>query len=733
MTKRISRILDANQISLTELIAQSPEAMVALSYVTINNVDIVQVEAEAALVEYVPTVVTNTLTAEIRALLLDSTQVQADIAKLRSYNRLEYNCNAQIVEDFMINDYYDRDIERYLTNMVEDEKHNHISAMSYILPSYSLDSKVQYFVEKAKIALASTIIHAYITLHGARSEDKRKWVGNRRVFITIQYIGDPDKELLVKNELKGLHFVPSEAPMAKRIKGKAGLRGKKLPAKFVTLCKDFASLPHALVTDITDEQLLSYMLQGKEMLAILNGEFLTKGRKYSKLERKALIQERVDETTTRYEMYIASVNTLRTGAARFNSPIYHSVHFEYRGRMNYDNTNMLLNPQSKIGKFMWEAYSPRILTTLDYKWLVFAVVSGVTRSNPNETIAMFEANEAKWLEDYLVEDDMLELTYRRRIVQAISDYRSGTPNSTYTHKDYTNGGAIHFVSGLTREPKAMGAVNLLDISSVNDPHASLQKAFNAHTGLHATRDDIKKAVSQGITAGVSPKSAIKKIEEFFLAEHNEEVEISETMYNETVYDVYGRTGALFHEFNKWGNELIDNETSVLYFKTKDGFPSMSISYIKSQEVRAYFVSTTLRKNDNLPLITLHRNMPMYYVRSGKWMQPALEGKFAVAKVSGFLANVTHGMLDAVANRSHMRIFCDMLRSGLLIHDNIVTDGDTQEHILGGAKQDILGNFETLPFEDAAIQAAQGRKAFPHSKFVLSDSTTFNLGDNFLQA
>jgi len=48
MTKRITRILDANKISLTELIAKSNEALIELKWITTKNVIVVREEAEAA-------------------------------------------------------------------------------------------------------------------------------------------------------------------------------------------------------------------------------------------------------------------------------------------------------------------------------------------------------------------------------------------------------------------------------------------------------------------------------------------------------------------------------------------------------------------------------------------------------------------------------------------------------------------------------------------------------------
>ena len=65
------------------------------------------------------------------------------------------------------------------------------------------------------------------------------------------------------------------------------------------------------------------------------------------------------------------------------APIYLSVFYDYRGRKNYDVPLQILNPQSKIGKMMYEAFHARTLELLDYETFCFAVASTIGRSTPS--------------------------------------------------------------------------------------------------------------------------------------------------------------------------------------------------------------------------------------------------------------------------------------------------------------------------------------------------------------
>jgi hypothetical protein len=677
----------------------------------------------------------------IKSIIKTSNQVAKDLAKLESYTgRDEYQLIAQFTRAFIDTDYYDADINKFIATMEERELHNHIASLSYQLPNFGINHPSLYLMEKAKVSLASTILHTYMTEYGSTREEERAQISIRGVktWYKIYYIG-ADKESVAKNKTFGIHTEPAQCPV-KYIKGKAGVKGLKTPRHLVRYQKDISSMEFRIVHDIDFDLLYQYLLTKDEYKSTVAGSFLTKAQKkrMSKIELEIVIGERVADLETRYKEDIEIIKHLIEGQSISNLPYYLSIHFDYRGRQYYDLIMTLLNPQSKVGKYMWEAFTPRILNELDYKWLAFSVCSANKRINPSVAVQTFEEDEEALTTKFLKEHDYLELTYRKRVLLAIEDYRKGIPNRTFIFKDYTNGGAIHFSTSLTREPKAMGVCNLFDVTQVNDAHGLLREAFNKHTGLEASRDDIKKAVSQGVIAGISPRSAVAKIKDYFLNEHQEIIEITESEYMKIATDVYGKTAELFHEYNKFGNELLDNNHSYLPWKTKDGFPARSIAFIKAQEVKAYYVSTAERDSENLPQIKLLRDMPMHYIRDGKRLLPALEGeknsdgtfKYAKAKVSGFLANSTHS-IDGTSVRALGRAVVSIGAAALFIHDNIATSGFAQELVLLEAQKDILENFATLPFVSIMNQVAEGRKQVPN--FTIGKQQSFSIGGNFLQA
>ena len=686
-------------------------------------------------------VVDTTKIEAIRKLLLGSDRVAQDISKLESFiGRVEYELTAHFVQAFLENTKNDLEISRFLNNMDVQDIHRHAATLSLMLPNYGINTLSAYYREKAKIALAMTILTTYKLLYG-HVESKQNFIitkNGTRKFTHVSYtIGNSNITKELKDSLKGVSF-QAGLMHKKRTSSKAGIEGMKLPSKFIKLGKGLASLKFGIVTDIDFDTLFDRtLMESKEILSIKAGKFLTKGKTYSDLEKKVLIAEKLEETITRYKVSIGEVVLLIEQQDVLGLALHLSVNYDYRGRIYYDVINMLLNPQSKYGKYIWEAFTPRILIVEDYKWLCFAVMSAISRIAPKNAISLFEKDAEGNIEALRAsaKGDYLAEVYAERIITALDCYYDNIPNSTFIFKDYTNGGGIHFASGLTREPKAMSVCNMLDVSTVNDPHSDLMESFNLHTGLTATRDDIKKCVSQGITAGISPNSAIEKIENYFLEEHEHEIEITEQQYKDIVAAVYGKTGALFHEYNKLGNSLYDNTHTKLPFTTRSGFKSASIAYISGQEVKTYYVSSEDLDRTNLHKTSIYRNMPMLYAIKGKYMTPALVGEHATAKDKGWLANVTHGANDAVAIHAIAGAMVESNVAGLLIHDNIGTSGLGQKLVLKVAKENIMLSYNDSPFIDAFEQASAGRNiTLDKQMFVLEEADeNFVLGDNFLQA
>ncbi len=691
--------------------------------------------------------------AEIRGILAASAQVEADLNKLKTFKRPEYEAIADIFNSFISNTRLDGELERFLENMIEQELHNTVAGLSYIINDYSITGVSNHFIEAAKLSLASTILTTYLRLDTAHRRVESSYFYTKtggRLKKDTTYVGDASKVKLVKNEFAGIEFQAGVVTQ-KRVKGKAGFKGMKLKSNQKTTLGNASSMKLRRVTDIDMVKLMDHIRHSNEFNSIRDGEFL-KGRKTPKTEiqKDEMIIEELEAIEERYARYIKQITKLDVARDVHNIPIYLTMWMDYRGRFYYDLTNPLLNPQSSIGKYMWEAYNARTLNELDYASIAFSIMSELNRCNPDNALALFEQDVEGNISKYLDSaDNYLEEVYNKRVVQAYYDYLDGTPNRTFVFRDFTNGGAIHFATGLTREPKALGSVNMYAIDNVNDNHSDLRESFNAHTGLEASRKDIKSAVSQGITAGVSAESAIKKCVEYFKDNHDTDIKITKEEYKAIIKDVYGNTGALFHEFNKEGNSMISNEHSLLKWTNRHGNVSMSIPYLKGYENKVYYVSSDTDRNDkgDLKSMTIFRNMPIHkIVVQGKWETATSvtvrRGKTveSKAKVSGFLANVTHS-IDAVTIADIINSMADVGTAGIFIHDNIGCAPIVQsEIVVPTAQAAIRHNLEELPMLQALEQVTESYNKVTSSprkvtrmKYVLSEKTDIKIGKNFMQA
>ena len=686
----------------------------------------------------------TTKVVAIRKELNNSNRVKKDLDRLKNdFNgRLEFELVHSITDGFLSNDYYDKDIAKYLNTMSLDDIHRHIASLSFVLNSYGSNTPVMYMLEKAKVSLASTIIFTYKKLFGYKdSKQQYRFDKNgTKHFTHMTYkIGDKIEEKEVKDRLKGISF-QSGLVLTKRVKTKAGLPSMKLPGKFVKLAKKLAKMEFRIVKDIDLDILFDRVLMdSKEIKSIQNGEFLNKNKTYSDLEKKVLIDEKLEEASNYYKALISDVQLLIEQQDVLGLALHLSVHYDYRGRVYYDLINGILDPQTKVGKFMYEAFTPRILNQIDYETICFCIMSTLGRIAPKNAVKKFEEypelNIKKLRE--VSDGDYIAEVYAERLIIGVEDFKSGKPNASFFHKDYTNGGMIHFSIGLTREKKAMKVVNMNDINTVYDPHTIILKSFIKHTGLtNVTRKDIKSAVSQGITAGIAPSSALKKIVTYFKEEHDFDIIITEEQYLQIVEDVYGKTGELLHKFNMIGNSLYDNSHSILPFTSRSGFKSASIAFISGQNVKAYYVSSEDDNRKHLSKVSIYRNMPMHYNITGKnSMEPALVGEHAIAKDKGWLANTTHGANDAVSIHGIAESLVEHNIPALFIHDNIATSGLAHAIVLKRAKEELMLSYNDSPYISALKQASKGRNlVINENEFILEDvNNKFVLGDNFMQA
>jgi len=612
-----------------------------------------------------------------------------------------------MLEAFLVLDTQDKTLAKALDNAIngaeETEIHQVVAALSYVIPMYGIETKVgAYYTDKCKIALASIIVKEYHTVVGAREDQKIRTINGRKVATDLHYLQAKDYKAVEKNMLDGIHFEPGQMP-TKYIKTKPGAPRLKVCKQLKKVAKAVSSMKLRVVSDINRDQLLDVLLAGDDYLEALAG---------NGSEHRIAMKARFTRYTELTEMVQA--RSMLDG-------MYLSVNFCYRNRMYYDVSLQTLNPQSKVGKYMYEAYKARKLNDLDYKNLAFAAASAVSRCKLEDGIAIFEENEASIRKTLLSEVDFLELTYNKRLVQAIDDYRTGVKSRFLLLLDYTTGGLIHFSSGYTQEKQSMTLANILASEDMQDTHQTMLESIAKVTGQTMTRKDAK-VINQSILAGASAESATKKFNEHF----GQELLTVEEL-NTIGTAVYGQTYKAFNSYNTWGRNLLDNDNSSLMFTMSDGVKCMSSAYIQGQEVKVYVPTTSGMKQ-----MTIHRNMPLLI--DNKSGTPLLVGEFAKAKVSGFLANTTHAV-DGKAIRKIVLAMAEVGDVGIFIHDNIGCSGDAQETVREVAKADIQENFDNQVFLDIQHQVTNNRTGslITVRDYSVRDMEVLELSDSFLQA
>jgi hypothetical protein len=629
--------------------------------------------------------------------------------RLRSINNDEYRNQAKLIEAFLVLDTNDKPIAQAMEKVInakdEIEVHNAIAGLSYSMPNYGISVYPLYYADKIKIALAAVIMQEYMKAFGAREGQKVKVFNGKAVSIESYFLQAISVEAVEKNLLAGIHFQTGEMP-TKHIKTKPGAPRLKVCKRLKTVAKAVSSMGLRIVSDISKDQVLSELLKGKDYLASLD----PKGKK---LEHRIAMKARFIQYSELFEL-------MQTKSRL--APLYLSVNFDYRGRMYYDVSLQVLNPQSKLGKFMYEANTSRKLSALDYKNLAFAAASSVSRCKLGDGVAIYEANEASIRAKLLEEDDFLALTYNKRLMGAIDAYKAGEKSRFLLLLDYTTGGLIHFSSGYTQEKKSMVLANIVDGEDMQDTHQSIADPIAKITGLDISRKDAKN-INQSILAGSTMKSATKKFNAYF----GDEV-LTEEQLTKVCLEVYGETALVFSEFNNWGKGLLDNDNSSLKWTASDGVKCMSSAYIKGQEVKLYIPTTSGMKQ-----MSIFRNMPLLIENSSQ--KPLLVGKEASAKMYGFLANTTHGE-DGTDIRAIVMALAEEDMVGIFIHDNIGAFGIAHETcVRPTAKIRVQERFASKYFLDIQTQVANNRVGsyIKPMDYSVCDIGTLVISDNFLQA
>lgn len=644
----------------------------------------------------------------IKSNLRSSSAINSQLIRLRSLINDEYNRQADLIEAFLVLNNYDKDIAKSLGRLInakeETEIHNIISALSYSIPSYGIAIYPIYYLDKIKVALAGMIVKEYTRVYGARLDQKNKIVKGRSIGIDLSYIQCISLDKVEKNILEGLHFEPGHCP-TKFIKVKPGAPKLRVCGRQKKVQKAVSGMQMRVVTDISKEDMLAQLMRGDDYQQAVEG----KGQ-----EHRIAMKARFERYSELYE--IVQTKGLLT-------PLYLSVNFDYRSRMYYDLTAVFLNPQSKIGKYVWEAYAPRRLGKQDYKELAFAASSIVGRIQYEDSLEYFEANEDSIRAQLLTEEDFLERIYNKRLLKAIDDYRARTKSRFLLLLDYTTGGLIHFSTGYTRERKAMTLGNMVPNTDIQDTHQLMADEVHKIVGIDISRKDAK-VINQSILAGVSLKSMTNKFNEHF----GDNV-IAEQQMAIIGRDVYGDTFEVFNKYSRWGKGLLDNENTSVMWKARDNVKCMSSAYIKGQEVQVYVPAITGMKS-----MKIYRNMP-YLIESNS-RTPLLVGEYTKVKDSGYLANTTHSV-DATPIRDMAIELAESGEVAIFIHDNIGTIGINHNTIIRPiAQEHIKYNYDNQVFLGIQEQSSSNRKGSyikPMDYSVNDYNEEFIPSPNFLQA
>ena len=650
----------------------------------------------------------------IKNSLRNSEEFAKQLDYMSTRKLVEYKKQAELITQFLIYDSNDKALAQALDKLInskeEQEIHNLIASFSYHVPLYGTKFSSVYYADKAKIALSAMIIEEYTRQYGARKDVKVRTFNGRTVATELAYISSLDYNKLEKNILDGIHFESGKVPI-KHIKTKPGSPRLRLNKILKEVAKAASSMKLRVIPDVSGDDIVKELMKGKDYASALKGD----GCEH-RLAMKA-----------RFERYGELFSMVQ--AKGLIHSLYLSINFDYRGRVYYDHTSVFLNPQSKVGKYLWEAYEPRRLGKEDYKALCFAASSIVDRRSLEGSVEYFEANEEYIRKELLKEKSFLGLVYNKRLLKAIDDYREGNKSRFLLLLDYTTGGLLHFSSGYTRERKPMKLANILKGEELQDTHQTMANEITKITGLDISRKDAK-VINQSILAGVSLKSMTDKFNRYFKEEHDIDNAITENQMEVIGKEVYGNTFSAFHEYNKWGKALVDNANSSLKWIARDGVKCMSSAYIKGQEVAVYVPMVGREKAKK---ITVHRNMPMLIENNSH--TPLLVGNDAQAKMSGFLANATHSV-DATVLREMIVQLAEQGEVGIFIHDNIGTFGINHNTIIRPiAKEAIEFNFKNRVFLDIQRQVSENRvgSKIPVIDYSVNDITEFEVSDNFLQA
>jgi len=486
-----------------------------------------------------------------------------------------------------------------------------------------MDDLTEYQKATANISLMSTILN-YLCSNGVLGSeivDTAYYVNGKKMYQRVKHIKFNECKDDRRDLLRGLHLEPGVV-MQKYIQSKAGGRSMKITGAQKEVLANLSSRPVKLISGLEAESLTAYFKSTSWYINALEAGS----------EGKVALNYRVNK----YVENIIDVSKL--------DKFYLSYRFDYRYRVYTDLQHEGLSPQGdKLGKYIYELVTPEVITELGFRELVHSAVTiGHKRLNIEQSLKYWEKHEFKIRATLLREENFASVTYHRRLLKAIDDYRTGTPSSFILFKDFTTGGPLLFSLSFASE-KLMKLTNVGGLKTAQDAHGTIGKMF----GL--TREQSKQ-ITTPLFHGSSYESISDKLKSVFDIDMS--VEEIESNFKSAVGEEIVNLQAIMN-FCRLAHS---SENPSLLFSTPDGWKTQTTAYCKGTSAVYYGLNPDVTKG--YTQVTVGTDLPLVTTHDGSMI-------FENNKISGGFANMTHN-LDSYVLR---RIAVGVPQVKLFIHDN----------------------------------------------------------------
>ena len=554
-----------------------------------------------------------------------------------------------------------------------------ISQLSYKLPMYTavIEQFGSYYVEKAKLSLAKTLINMMVNdgIFTRKVETKREFIEGKPQFRhvnSITFTAVKDDEM--KDITRGISTEPGVI-LSNHVKTKTGGKPMKLTSEQKTYLRHMSSKALRLVR-VPEATLRAYYKQTEWYIqAVAN-----------KLEDPILLNVRI-------EKYISTIRGLQQEKA-----LYLSNWFDARLRTYYELSMAGINPHGDTFETaMWEMATPQIINQggkEELKWDAMVIAYG--RMTKEQALAEFTDTDA--MAEVMLDIskyDFGELFYNQRLLDAIQDAEEGEPSHFMVGIDATTGG-LQRAGASFKSVKSASASNIGGAKTVNDAHQVQADAF----GLD--RYTIKTTVNTPLLHGASANTIVK-----LLADKG--VETTRATVESQMAEAYGPEILNVGKIAAWGNLAYTNDNSTLLFSAPDGMKCQSTCYSESVKCDVYGIDTEAKQGYNS--VTVHRDMPLLLSAKGEVVHDN-------TKNMGVYANITHA-IDGCANRDITRAIDGAL---LTKHDKFFACPNDMYIVRATYLETIMREYEGDFYAQAMEEISANRKGavIPVPELVYGD-------------